>query len=272
MDLIPSIENLRQEAAVILAAPHLFALALLAIGSVIWLRHHLIYDSRFRSQEERLKRKDDQIARLEKKNTGMPMAQQLVIADALPSALAIAMEGNKPSKSPLCINFEGSFFEIVPENSTFDIDAKRRRYYIFVRNISSTKTVQNVTVDIESITILPNHPDDPPARKVITAQRLSYEDGTFEKVFPPKRDHKIWFLSHAQVMFDHENIRIEPSGPVFSHESKQLSICVKVTAAGYPQETLELRGWVNDGVFKVAWPPAPLYQALHEYKERTNKD
>jgi hypothetical protein len=271
MDFIPSIEDLRLEAVVILGAPHLFGLAILAIGSIIWFIHHLIYDSRLKSQEERLKWKDDQIARLEK-NTRFPMTERPVVADLLPLALPVAMEGNKPINSPLRINFEESFFEIIPENSTFDIDAKRRRYYFLVRNVSSAKTVQNVTVDIESITILPNHPHDPPARKVITAQRLSYEDGTFEKVFPPKRDHKIWFLSHAQVMFDHENIRIEPSGPVFPHESKQLSICVKVTAAGYPQETLELRGWVNDGVFKVAWPPAPLYQALHEYKERTNKD
>jgi hypothetical protein len=272
MDFIPSIEDLRLQAAVILDAPHLFGLALLAIGSIIWFIHHLVYDSRLKSQEERLKWKDDQIVRLEKKNTRFPMAERPAVADPLPLALPVAMEGNKSINSLLCINFEESFFEIIPENSTFDIDAKRRRYYFLVRNVSSVKTVQNVTVDIESITILPNHPDDPPARKVITAQRLSYEDGTFEKVFPPKSDHRIWFLSHAQVMFDHENIRIEPSGPVFPHESKQLSICIKVTAAGYPQETLELRGWVNDGVFKVAWPPAPLYQALHEYKGRTYKD
>ena len=49
MDLIPSIEDLRLEAAVILGAPNLFGLALLAIGSIIWFIHYLVYDSRLKS-------------------------------------------------------------------------------------------------------------------------------------------------------------------------------------------------------------------------------
>lgn len=255
---IPSVEDLKQEWAVISGAPTLFAIAVLLVGGLMYAIFNLIYGHRIKLMEERLQWKNDRISELEREKANKAEVPPRAEVDDK-QTIDFQVISKKP-QVPVVLEFNpdnGHYFhqEDRPSDVSGVVTERYREYFCTMYN-DSDETLRNVSCEVERIITIKNRPNDVEIHPENVHDKLRYDiPPTFPVTIPvsARGREKIWLFSRLKKVLDNEPIRIVKGSKSFGDKKRVRKVFLRVTAENYLPKAFSVDVWVEDGLLRMAW-------------------
>ncbi|UVT20340.1 MAG: hypothetical protein H8K03_21665 [Nitrospira sp.] len=239
---IPSIDDLQQQWAMLSSSPYVSSFAIAVIGGLMFLIFHLIYGSRFKSLEERLKVMDDRMGVLQKE-----------MARLVPSVVEDPTPRSALPESPIDMMFvdDASCSELVPERAQRGQDmVSRKRYWAIIHNASG-HDVQSVRAEMGSFRMVNDSGEE---AVYFTTERkrfpLCFRAEQEVMDLPPRLKTRLYLISYV-IAPPPSFIRVEGGVPgdfkrEFMSRSKKWKFAVTVTANACRPVSREFMAYVNE--------------------------